>query len=525
VGSVDGRSDGLPQGGSFGSRPIGQERSPRRRGPARIGGSRLSWLLGPLALFAFALVLRLIGLHTATDLHIDEVTYSEIADSVALGNGVELHGRPFDLHPPGFFLVLGGLIDVFGAAARPTSVERILDLRLVPAIIGSLTCGILTAAVWRTAGAAAGIVAGVLYALDPFVMRFDGRLFLEAPTLFWVATGVLIFIVRDTRRTALLAGCAFGLALLTKDTAAYLTVLPLLLIAAFVPTPGLRRRALTAVAVACSLYGAYLLIVLVTGNLGLLFDDKASGLLRLLGINQETGFNRPGGITLVETLKRNLPYYGASYALCGIGTLCALARVPAIRRGTAPLGVTLLVAIQLCAALHLVYGVLIGTLEEQMFYFMAVPSLACVALAVPLLAQRGRVVRTAAIALSVVWLAASAGSWLTLRETTDDTYRQYASWTSANLPAGARIAVTEETAQFVQRGAVVGEWTTPAELQANRAGYVLLSTRLIEDGFGKADANLERWLDRNGRVVFRARGRTMGELRLYAVDAAAIVAR
>ncbi len=107
---------------------------------------------------------------------------------------------------------------------------------------------------WRTAGALAGIVAGVLYALDPFIMRFDGRLFLEAPTLFWVATGVLIFIVRETPRTAILAGVAFGLALLTKDTAAYLTVLPLLLIAAFVPVEGLRRRALTAVAVACSLY-------------------------------------------------------------------------------------------------------------------------------------------------------------------------------------------------------------------------------------------------------------------------------
>jgi hypothetical protein len=466
-----------------------------------------------------------IGLHTATDLHIDEVTYSQISDSVAIGHGVELHGRPFDLHPPGFFLLLGGLIDLFGGATRPTSVERILDLRLVPAIIGSLTCGILAAAVWRTAGVAAGVVAGVLYALDPFVMRFDTRLFLEAPTLFWVATGVLIFLVRETPRTAALAGAAFGLALLTKDTAAYLTVFPLLLIAAFVPTPGLRRRALTAVAVACAFYATYLLIVLATGNLGVLFDDKASGLLRLLGINQETGFNRPGGITLVETLKRNLPYYGASYALCGIGTLCALVRVPAIRRGTARLGVTLLVAIQLCATLHLIYGVLVGTLEEQMFYLLAVPSLACVALTVPLLAERGRAVRAVAIAVSVVWLAASAGSWLTLRSTTDDTYLQYARWTSAHLPAGARVAVTEETAQFVQRGAVVGEWTTPAALKANDAGYVLISTRLIEDGFGKADASFERWLDRNGRVVFRARGRTMGELRLYAVDPAAIVAR
>ena len=444
---------------------------------------------------------------------------------MAIGNGVELHGRPFDLHPPGFFLVLGGLIDVFGAGARPTSVERILDLRLVPAIIGSLTCGILTAAVWRTAGAVAGIVAGVLYALDPFVMRFDTRLFLEAPTLFWVATGVLIFILRDTRRTALLAGAAFGLALLTKDTAAYLTVLPLLLIAAFVPTPGLRRRALTAVAVACSLYGAYLLIVLVSGNFGLLFDDKASGLLRLLGINQETGFNRPGGITLVETLKRNLPYYGASYALCGIGTLCALARVPAIRRGTARLGVTLLVAIQLCAALHLVYGVLIGTLEEQMFYFMAVPSLACVALAVPLLAQRGRLVRTAAIALSVVL---AGGLRRLVADAARDDRRHLSPVRELNEhepAAGSRHRGDrgDRAVRAARRGG--RRVDDPGRAAGQPCRLRPAPTRLIEDGFGKADASLERWLDRNGRVVFRARGRTMGELRLYEVEPAAIVAR
>ncbi len=199
-----------------------------------------------------------------------------------------------------------------------------------------------------------------------------------------------------------------------------------------------------------------------TGNFGLLFDDKASGLLRLLGIKQETGFNRPGGVTLVETLKRNMPYFGASYALCGIGTLCALARVPAICCGTAPLGVTLLVAIQLCAALHLVYGVGIGTLEEQMFYFMAVPSLACVALAVPLIAARRPAVRAVAIGLAVVWLAAAGGSWVKLRSNHDDTYRQYASASAAHLPSGTRISVTEETAQFVQRDAVVGSGPRPA---------------------------------------------------------------
>jgi hypothetical protein len=82
------------------------------------------------------------------------------------------------------------------------------------------------------------------------------------------------------------------------------------------------------------------------------------------------------------------------------------------------------------------------------------------------------------------------------------------------------VAVTEEIAQFVQRGAQVGEWATPEEIRSQRARYALVSTRLVEDGFGLADEQLQEWLDRNGQVVFAARGRTLGELRLYELDAA-----
>jgi 4-amino-4-deoxy-L-arabinose transferase-like glycosyltransferase len=477
-----------------------------------------TWLPALLFVGALALALRLIGIRTATELHIDEVTYSRIATAVASGEGVKLHGEAFNLHPPAFFYVLGGVIDLFGP--RPDTVGRILDLRIVPAVIGTGTAMLLFTLVWKTAGLVPGVVAGVLYALDPFVIRFDTRLFLEAQTMFFVILGALLLTVRGVpdRYRAVVAGVAFGLAMLTKDTALYLTVLPMVLIALFVPE--LRRRVLTVAAIACSTYLAYLVVVLITGGLPTLLDEKTSGFLRLIGAKQETGFNQEGGgVTLMETLRRNIPLYGASYAVCGLGTLAALARLREIRRGTAEHGVIVLVAIQLCASAYLVYGVFIGTLEEQMFYFMAVPSLACVALALPLLMRRRVVVlRVAVVALTGLWLLASAGSWTSLRSGSDDTYLAYERWAERNLPEDAKVAVTEEIAQFVQRDAHVGEWATPQAIKAENARYALISTRLIEDGFGLADADLEQWLDRNGQVVFEAQGRTLGELRLYQLD-------
>ena len=51
---------------------------------------------------------------TAYELFIDEVTYADLALSVARGDGVRLHGEPFHLHPAGFFGTLAVAVRVLG---------------------------------------------------------------------------------------------------------------------------------------------------------------------------------------------------------------------------------------------------------------------------------------------------------------------------------------------------------------------------------------------------------------------------
>ena len=55
-------------------------------------------IVGTLVVLSFAV--RGIGLGTANDIFIDELTYTELGRSIARGELPNLHGAPFLLHPP-----------------------------------------------------------------------------------------------------------------------------------------------------------------------------------------------------------------------------------------------------------------------------------------------------------------------------------------------------------------------------------------------------------------------------------------
>ncbi len=73
--------------------------------------------------------------------------------------------------------------------------------------------------------------------------------------------------------------------------------------------------------------------------------------------------------------------------------------------------------------------------------------------------------------------------------------------------------------QFVLRGLDLGTWSTPEQLGREDVEYVLVSTRLADEGYGTGTPELIAFLESvRAPVVYRARGRTLGELRLYDVS-------
>lgn len=542
-------------------RTVLPERSPLSRAPRRLTRSVLV-----LAVLLAAAAVRLIGVTRTQELFIDEVTYTDLTVSVATGEGVRLHGESFHLHPPGLFLLLAAVVRGLGLQTADLAALT-YDLRAVPALFGSVTAAAVALLVLRAARSRrAAACAGALLAVEPFLVRFDGRVLLEAQAMGFAAVGMLGLVWLLDRQgrgdeavwPAVLVGQLLVASLLTKETYASVAVLPVLVLL-LTGTVLHRRTSATVLASTVSSYLLYVLVLAVNGEAGAWFAAKTVGVRRLLGITQLTGFNAEadGSASLVERVLAKLVDFALTYSLIGLGVLSALWLLLLLRRG-APLPdrpvVVLLVLWSACAQLHLAYAVTFGTLEEQMFYLLVVTAVAVLLVAAVLAVsetgpplpfalerwaaaghrqagrhrsgrgtphRRERTPRAAVRALLAdglaVALVAGSATWVRAHTVPDDAYARFLAWAEVALPRGSRVATTDETTQFVLEDTRVLRLETGAEARAFRAQYVVVVTELVEQGYSRVDADL-LGLVRQGRLVFSASGRTVGELQVYDVS-------
>jgi len=518
--------------------PAPEPRSrPDRDAPSHAG------LVIAATVFLVAAELRLWRIQQSYELFIDEVTYTEIARNVALGQGVLLYGEPFFLHPPAMFSSLALAMTLTG----PDEDIAVLAfaLRPLPAVIGALTPGLVALLLHRlTRSVGLATAGGLLLAVEPFLIRFDSRVLLEAQAMAASAAGfVMLMVIVDRERCgrpvswrAILAGLLLLASLLTKETYAFVSIIPVLGLLA----TGLALRRSTSATVVATIvagYAAYVLALVFAGQGAEWFAQKTRGVRRLLGLSQITGFNQEGSVGLVERIVANLSYFTVTYALIGSGLLALGWLLLELRRGVpAPSrpGIILLVAWALGATVHLAYAVTLGTLEEQMFYLMVVTTAPALFVAAHMLLRPGeygrchratRTGRTRASALRLVLLVALAlafvvdtAVWWRVHTIPDVAYTRFLAWARVELPPGSTLAVTDETTQFVLRQVRVGRWETGEQLRENDADYVLLVGELVRQGYSDVDEEFLQIASR-GPVVFEAKGRSLGVVTVHDVRA------
>lgn len=461
-----------------------------------------------LAVVVLALVARLVGVERSYDLFVDEATYTEIAQTSSLSHGTRLHGEPFVLHPPLGLLTMGAVHALDATDDRTTALLR---LRPASALAGAAAVGVLVALLWSTGARRWAVATGVLLALDPFTIRFDSLVMLEPWAQLAAVTAVACtarVVARPSGARAVAAAAAVAVTLGTKETFGLVVLGTVVLTTLLVP--GTARRHL--VAVCAGAVGGYALVnaaMALWAGPATWWDMRVSGLHRLLGLHQPTGFNSPDvDVTLWDRLLPNLADVGATYAVLALGGVTVLAvvvveaRAGRLRRTAAtPAGAVRLVVLvwAATACTYLAYATLFGSLEEQMFHIAVTPC-AC---ALALVAQHHR----AAVGVVAVVVVAQVVTWAHVRTTPDDTHLQAYRWFAAEVPAGARVAVTDDVSQFLLTGHELTSQGDPAGLRAERVRYVVVSPRLATQGYGTADADLLPWLDEHATLLLDVRGR------------------
>ncbi|MFE5297166.1 ArnT family glycosyltransferase [Streptomyces sp. NPDC056632] len=496
------------------------ERPEERPGPAR----RLSVESVPTAAYALVaailtVLLRLIQVGRASDLFVDELIYQELGRSAERGGFPSTSDGLFFLHPPGFFYLEAGWMRLFGE--HQDVIAQVHSLRVLNALLAGVTAALVVFLVARVRSRTAGLVAGLVFALDQFCIRQNNWVLLETATMMWVIAGFLVLLPLcraeppgRPRLRAVAGGLLLGLAVLTKDHSALITVLPLLLALALGWGPPRRLTALAASAAVVP-YTVYVTLVVGFGHWESFWDQKTHGLDRLLGIVQETGFNAPGRPSLAGRLTAELPEFAITYLLLlltPVALFLLLRRKEPVYR--------LLSLFEACAIVTLAYALGIGTLEEQALYLLFVPNLVALAVTVPV-PRRSPALRAGVVAGLVAVLAVPAGVYARDRGTPDDGFVGMQAYLRQHVPAGSGIVTVDGqrtagvTYWTFEDDYRLGHWVTPGERAAHQARYVIVPWKVIEEGYGRSPLSEVRDLIHGARLLYAFQGPTYGTLALY----------
>ncbi|MFK0040898.1 glycosyltransferase family 39 protein [Paenarthrobacter sp. NPDC090517] len=458
-----------------------------------------------------ALGFRMFGVQRANDVFIDEVTYADFASQFAAGQMPSILGTPFFLHPPGTYALNALFIRVFGLEGHP--MDLALQLRWVNAFLGVLTVVVCFLLVRRLVGVGPAVVAGVILASDPFVLRMDGRLMMETPAGLAVMSGWLLALValdRERGRTRIWleigTGLVFGIAILMKDMTAAFTVVPLLAAVLWRRTVS-PKTAARIVAFSVVPYALYLGLVAATGLFPQFMEQKSVGVLRMAGVVQMTGFNSVHSVSLTDRLIDLVGRFGTSYLLLGLSILAGAvaAMSPLVERRVIGL-------FSLFCGFVGVYSVFFGAAEEQFGYCVVLAALVSVPVAAVMVVKWRPRLRGVVVAFAAIMTVLSLLLGIQARSVVDDGLVRARDWMNAELPASSKVGLTSVTGEFALLPHE--NWEVLPSLQSLRDGgadYALTQGRQLSEGYGFASPAFLAWLQENAQPVFTFTGPTSGD--------------
>lgn len=385
---------------SSADKPVVEENSVPSNSPGAPGRSATprtgSWLPGVFAWIAVVLVafgLRAFHIGISWNIFQDEIDYVRVSHGVLQSLWVIVDGRPFYLHPPLFFFLEAAYIKLSGI--NGALIHQIYGVRFLGAAFAGLSAGVFLWLGRCLAGWSAGIAAALIFALDPFVIAMNSHNMLDTPAMLWVLLGYGVLfsaLVREDRwpiswRRSITVGVLFGLALLTKEQSAFVTLVPLGM--CFVLGWALRRtRSALIVVVGLTVYAPYPMIVYAIGDWNLFVAKKLEGASRLAGFIQITGYNQPDGPSFLATLVSKLGDFATTYALIATGAV-AVCILLLTRLGRAP-ALRLLIIWMSSAYAFLGYAVVFGTLEDPFFYYLVIPAILATTVTMALMLRQER---------------------------------------------------------------------------------------------------------------------------------------
>jgi hypothetical protein len=504
-------------------------------------------LLVPAVIFLCAFAAVSYRSSSSPDIFTDEILYTRVGTRIA-GEGALVwdSGTAFMIHPPLYFLTEGAYLSL---TSNPRS--QVLDpgniytdvyhARTLNAIFAGLTAVFLFIIARRLRGFWPGLLIAALFVIDPFGVRINRRAMMETLAELITFAGMGLFAINLMRSNpkyslSLWAGLLLGAGLLTKE----LTFISLLAVALFglwefirsiliKPNSNETRylfsvHALLVIATALLTYGVYPVWVISEGQWALFLREKLLGLQRLIGLIQLTGWNRPG-VTLSQFLLARLTDYGSSYILLALGGLATFWIL--INQNRAPLG-RLIASWGLVLYPFFAFTALVGSGNDQFFYYLLVPAIFLVGYAVSLpsvFTRYHKLQNWLRLGITVLILVGmvpyNVYQWVkTFGSGQDNAYYQLAQYADSSLPTGAPINATGDPIKFryFLPSHPITTVATPDQALLQGVHFYALAPKDVQSHYGNITDQMENWIETNGTLLAHFSGNSYGDIYLYRVD-------
>ena len=342
---------------------------------------RIAHLPISVVLIAVGLVTFLVqGYHlsSAPDIFSDEAVYLLVGTSIVKGLGITVDNSIFLWHPPVYMLVEAIYIKLAGLTST-NSLSAVLLVRYLNVFFSACTAALLVLFGRKLHSYKAGLFMALLFILDPYVQRINRRNMLETLAMLCVLLGLYIFFTYRphlTTRQRIAAGIAFGIALLTKEPMV-LELLTLILYVVVFRRSQLRDM-LWVATIAVVLYLLYPLGIALYGQWGAYLSYKIFNLARIPAALVDRQPPPPvSTITLapdakdylLNSLWNRFGQYGTSYLLIVFAAIFMIMLGLRYRRQTAARYLVMR------GAFSFVFGLLLGRVSDQYFYYLIVPSI------------------------------------------------------------------------------------------------------------------------------------------------------
>jgi len=551
----------------------------RNWSPGRAGQTLFDLLICLLIFFlAFGAVVYRID--QAPDIFTDEIVYTRVGVRVS-GEGAMVwdSGEPFLVHPPLYFLLevlhfslsgdpnmpLYGAGDIFSAVTYA---------RHLNAILAGIT-GVFFYIFGKIAhGRGLGLLLAAIFFLDPFGVRINRRAMLETLAGLLSIAGLTAFLALGEPKAGLrplrirklrdipisprviLPGLLLGAALLAKE----LTFTNLLVVLLFGLWEAgrimlLRRRegnwsrwadglpvflaSLATTGLAILTYSLYPLWVRTSGLWPSYSREKILELKRLLGFVHLSGWNRPG-VSFLDYLTQRLIDYGSSYLILALGAAAILGLLLWGRKNRSG---RLLIAWGLVMYPFFFFVALVGSGNDQFFYFLLIPATILVGYAGMTMADFTEVLLSAKWAtktwyLAICYIYTWASKfvliglvllilpfnifrwWTVFGVSQDNGYTQFAQYVNTKLPAGVSLNASGDPIKFhyFLPNQPIFARSTPEEAMEAGIHYFALSPKDVQFHYGSIEPVLASWIQENGTPLFSYEGSSYGNIFLYRVD-------